>query len=136
MLKDLGASGMLPTPQSRDWKGPQGRAYKGECYDLPSYFAMLPTPRSRDWKGQTQRGTSASGDGLCNALDCTGSQLMPEFVEWMMGFEEGYTDVVNPDTGKPIGRKARLKMLGNAIVPQVAMELIGFIKDIEVKQEI
>lgn len=26
---------LFPTPQSRDWKGPQGRSYKGEAHDLP-----------------------------------------------------------------------------------------------------
>ncbi len=34
-IKDKGCTGW-PTPQSRDWKGPQGRAYKGEAEDLPS----------------------------------------------------------------------------------------------------
>ncbi len=48
---------------------------------------------------------------------------MPEFVEWMMGLPEGWTDGVS--------RTQRLKMLGNAVVPQVA-ELIGrMILDLE-----
>ena len=37
---------------------------------------------------------------------------MPEFVEWMMGFPAGWTD--------GISRTQRLKMLGNAVVPQQA----------------
>jgi len=37
---------------------------------------------------------------------------MPEFVEWMMGFPEGWTDGAS--------RTQRLKMLGNAVVPQQA----------------
>jgi DNA (cytosine-5)-methyltransferase 1 len=39
-------------------------------------------------------------------------RLMPEFVEWMMGFPIGWTDGES--------RTARLRMLGNAVVPQVA----------------
>jgi len=38
---------------------------------------------------------------------------MPEFVEWMMGFEAGWTDGAS--------RTQRLKMLGNAVVPQQAL---------------
>jgi len=37
---------------------------------------------------------------------------MPEFVEWMMGFPAGWTAGVS--------RTQRLKMLGNAVVPQQA----------------
>ena len=54
---------------------------------------MWPTPRQRDWKGQTQRGTHAPGDGICNALGVTGGQLNPTWVEWIMGFPTGWTDL-------------------------------------------
>ena len=37
---------------------------------------------------------------------------MPEFVEWMMGFPVGWTD--------GLARTHRLRMLGNAVVPQQA----------------
>lgn len=45
---------------------------------------------------------------------------MPEFVEWMMGFPIGWTD--------GLARSHRLRMLGNAVVPQqarLAMELLA-----------
>jgi len=37
---------------------------------------------------------------------------MPEFVEWMMGFPVGWTD--------GLARTHRLRILGNAVVPQQA----------------
>lgn len=39
-------------------------------------------------------------------------RLTPAFVEWMMGFDDGWTE------GHP--RTVRLRMLGNAVVPQQA----------------
>ena len=41
---------------------------------------------------------------------------MPEFVEWMLGFPDGWTAGVS--------RTARLRMLGNAVQIQCA-ELVG-----------
>ena len=49
-----------PTPTARDWKGPSGRALKGEAKDLPSE---------------------------------AGGSLNPQFVEWLMGYPVGYTDL-------------------------------------------
>jgi len=57
------------TPQSRDWKGPCGRAYKGEAKDLPS---------------QTQQA----------------GQLNPSWVEWLMGWPIGWTDLKPLETDK------------------------------------
>ena len=49
-----------PTPTARDWKGPSGRALKGEAKDLPSE---------------------------------AGGSLNPNWVEWLMGYPVGYTDL-------------------------------------------
>jgi hypothetical protein len=46
---------MLPTPNTRDWKGSPGagsRARGGHQASLPA--AILPTPQARDWKGSSQ----------------------------------------------------------------------------------
>jgi hypothetical protein len=41
---------LIPTPQGRDWKGKQGRSYKGEGNDLPAKLeGLLPTPQASDW---------------------------------------------------------------------------------------
>jgi len=53
---------MWPTPQARDWKGAQGRAYKGQAHDLPSLSAQ----------------TGSKG------------QLNPQFVCWLMGYSTAH----------------------------------------------
>ena len=56
----LDFNGQLATPTARDWKGAQGRAYKGESMDLPMQ--------------------------VCPPTDGATSQLNPLFVQEMMGF--------------------------------------------------
>jgi hypothetical protein len=63
---------------------------------------MMPTPKTRDWKGQTQRGAHQPGDGLCNTLDLTGSQLSPRFVAEMMGFPPNWTELPFQASAIPI----------------------------------
>lgn len=62
--------GSWPTAQGRDWKGPQGRAYKGEAMDLPAVAASWPTPRTSDRAaGRTldEEGRRVSESGLYGA---------------------------------------------------------------------
>ena len=56
---------MWPTAQARDWKGPSGRSMKGEERDLP------------------QAARTSPQDG----------QLNPTFVEWLMGYPSGWTEL-------------------------------------------
>jgi hypothetical protein len=55
-------------------------------------------------------------------------RLNPRFVEWMMGFPEGWvTDFILP--GK-ISRTGALRCLGNAVVPQqarLAAQILGLL---------
>lgn len=86
-------SGMWPTPQARDWKGPQGRAYLGGAEDLPS-MVLWPTPTSRDYKD-----TGDCANVPTNAL--LGREVHPSKAEgslnpdWeeqaLMGFPPGWT---------------------------------------------
>ena len=46
---------------------------------------------------------------------------MPEFVEWMMGFPQDWTEGVS--------RTQRLKMLGNAVVPAQAALALRLLTD-------
>jgi len=40
---------MWPTPQSRDWKGPQGQSYKGIAHDLPGQIGGQLNPTWVEW---------------------------------------------------------------------------------------
>ena len=62
-----GGSSSWPTPQARDYKGPSGRAHNGMVDDLPS----------------------AVGE----QIPSIGGRLNPMWVEWLMGFPEGWTDL-------------------------------------------
>lgn len=61
---------------------------------------LWPTPTARDWKGGRSPETLAkSGRGFSNslndALTVTGQSgsLNPQWVEWLMGFPTGHTDL-------------------------------------------
>lgn len=64
---DSGRSSALSgwaTPQARDWKGPQGRAYKGETNDMPAQaiLAGWPTPTKGNADGsQMAKDASLTG---------------------------------------------------------------------------
>lgn len=71
-------SGLWPTPAARDWKGANG----------PEHFKA----EKRSHMGQ-----------LPNAIEIpdgnkTGLKLQPAFVEWMMGFPIGWTDLNHSET--------------------------------------
>jgi hypothetical protein len=107
-----------PTTQSRDWKGPQGRAYKKTAYDLPA-VATWATPTSRDHKdgssagtvplngllgrqvwltdfGETQSGSTAETKNI--------GQLNPAHSRWLMGLP-----TVWDDCGAVVTRLSRRK---------------------------
>ena len=92
---------MWPTPQSRDYKGPSGRSMKGEENDLPNAVKMWPTPRASEWKDVGPVGSKShthmdKRDYLCAKVkdpeQPTGS-LNPQWVEWLMGYPIGWTDL-------------------------------------------
>jgi hypothetical protein len=59
---------MLPTPQTRDWKGAQGRASKTGAMDVP-----------------------AKVEGIAGTK--TGLKLQPGFALWMMGYPTDHLDL-------------------------------------------
>jgi len=98
-LGRFAAMGMLPTVQSRDWKGTSGGHQKDR--NLPGVLtALLPTPATRDYKGaRTTEALEASGrtetNSLPDAFHQSGktSQLNPQFVLEMMGFPIDWTEL-------------------------------------------
>ncbi len=125
---------MWPTPMARDWKGSSGRSYKGLEMDLPSAVKqstkMFPTPTARDYKGQNslkhikeKPKTQQSVTKLSKTKRHSG-----KFERRLGGVVDGVpTWMDEPDiprvTTNQAGRVQRLKMLGNAVVPQVVYQL-------------
>ena len=95
------AKQMWPTPQARDYKGPSGRSMKGTETDLPQAVKMYPTPtaslekhstKEAYWENRIQKGRQE--DIQMRVYKETGSgSLNPQWVEWLMGYPEGWTDL-------------------------------------------
>jgi len=81
----------------------------------PHYSQMFPTPTSRDWKdtrGMSQTGINPDGSsrerldqlprvvyaGLPTGKDRPSGGLNPMWVEWLMGFPLGWTDLDHSET--------------------------------------
>ena len=102
-LSDLAAPQMWPTPQHRDWKSGQAERYtnKKNSNDLNDAVRMWPTPTASDYKGSGPTVVRKDGKNRLNdRLDYAteqraqnGGQLNPNWVEWLMGFPTGYTDL-------------------------------------------
>ena len=89
-----------PTPMSRDWKGPQGRAYKGESMDLPGVVKHFPTPTATDLiKG----GRVSPRPGAMGFSETLGGQLNADWVEALMGYPQNWTSLNDGETDP--GRK-------------------------------
>jgi hypothetical protein len=85
-------SGWWPTPQARDWKGPSGRSLKGTECDLPMAVQMWPTPTTVDTFTPKSRKNPTLGDAARKSEGNSG-KLNPMWVEWLMGFPVGWTDL-------------------------------------------
>ena len=89
-----GAVRMWPTPTVACATGGQtsrGGNRKNELL-LAGAARAFPTPKSRDWKGKSQRGNYGNTtDCLPNAVH--GGQLNPTWVEWLIGWPLGWTDL-------------------------------------------
>ena len=51
---------------------------------------LLPTPQARDWKGAS--GRAYKGEAI-DLPSVAGGSLNPTWVEWLMGYPEGWTDL-------------------------------------------
>ena len=102
------------TPTSRDWKGttitknhPQG-FNKSLANDVLKMSEKWPTPRASDYKGSTSAeamGKAAARGFNPNLPEATaasvgGGKLNPTWVEWLMGWPLGWTDLKPLETDK------------------------------------
>jgi len=71
-------------------------------------YGLLPTPLARDWKGRSGRSNRSIVDDLPHKIEGnptlgtqTGLKLQPNFVEYLMGYPSGWTDLncQNQDIG-------------------------------------
>jgi len=148
----VAANSMLQRPQDR--RGPHKKEATATWHDRRTHAerSSLPPPNADDARLSEHSGTIAVAAELASAerdhtefhgswedyepairrwesilgraapgpTDTRG-RLAPEFVEWMMGLPSGWT--------QGVARTARLKMLGNAVVPQQAELAIRLLLD-------
>jgi hypothetical protein len=96
-----------------------GLMRNGTAYQLPPLVRLTDeigsgswlTPTARDWKGYTNR----AGESICNQMrdlyGGTGS-LNPTWVEWLMGYPLGWTDLEPSAT--PSSRRSRRSSVGRS----------------------
>lgn len=103
-----GAVRMWPTPDASD-RGPRSadlvvnqstvqRRDSGQKrgIDLQTAAKMWPTPAERDYKGMSGKGRQERRNHPQDTLpNAAGGSLNPQFVEWLMGYPVGYTDLNN-----------------------------------------
>ena len=93
-LQSMAKAGLWPTPTTGDAKG--ARTYAGGNLTLvgaavPKSTAQLwPTPTAADGGGGLGHAKSAQGGP--NLRTTAGGSLNPPWVEWLMGWPEGWTD--------------------------------------------
>ncbi len=94
-LTKLGDIIYWPTPQARDHKGSSGRSNMGEELDLPTKVKMFPTPTANeDACGKpTGKMQKMLGNHPDVRQDPNGGTLNPNWVEWLMGWPPGFTDL-------------------------------------------
>ena len=98
-----------PTPQSRDFKIGMASRVERSWRNLNDWAAKFPTPCRTDYKGAGKTGTCR--DRLVREGKMTdkerhqigagnGGKLNPDWVEWLMGFPIGWTDLKQSEMPK------------------------------------
>ena len=95
----------LKTPTTTECEGGVMEIREGANahYKLRDQIAMLPTPTQRDYKGARKPETLAKAgrNSQTNSLEDamvgkkTGLKLQPAFVEWLMGYPDKWTELID-----------------------------------------
>lgn len=132
------------TPESWQRRRDVARQKNKKLHDLHKPLSvavkLYPTPTANDAKNATLPPSQCDRDSVPGALmrDGVTGSLNADWVEWLMGYPQGWTDIdVEPEafagwgndpadigvTPRTISgqknRAARLRCLGNAVVPQI-----------------
>lgn len=91
---------LWPTPMARDYKDTLNSKPNQQTHLLDA-VRMWPTPRASEWKGTGPLGSKSHNHRLEKGyLDATvqergqvSGSLNPAWVEWLMGYPEGWTDL-------------------------------------------
>ena len=93
---------MWATPAARDWKGPTitENHPKGFNKSLPNEVKLWPTPAAANSKGAVKNrfmGSPTYKGNLDEAVRTKkeSGQLNPNWVEWLMGYPRGWTDLTD-----------------------------------------
>ena len=89
---------MFPTPKASDHKGSGPAGSRSAEHDLRKGnlkgAVMYATPQARDYRtGQVERWQDP--EKTRNLNDQIGGQLNPDWVEWLMGFPIGWTNLLD-----------------------------------------
>ena len=105
-LETMARRGMIPTPTATDHQRGAGHPAKVRRRATLSGYAVYPwpTPRSRDHKDCGAQ-TDYAKVGPERLAGRAGGPLSPRWVEWLMGFPDGWITSVASET--PSSRKSR-----------------------------
>lgn len=99
-IDGIGAS-LWPTPTARDFKGANSLKHltreghkKNHTGQLANAVRLYPTPKAQNCRGNGER----HGEGGPSLDVVVGGQLSPMWVEWLMGFPIGWTELEGSET--------------------------------------